>query len=94
LAVPAPAIFEIATEIRMGRVQLRVPSEAYFAALRKRVRVIPVSGVIAQHAGELPAPFHGDPMDRMIVATALVEDATLITADARILASGVCKTIW
>ncbi len=94
LAVPAPAIFEIATEIRKGRVQLRIPSEAYFTELRKRLRVIPVSDVIAQRAGELPSPFHGDPMDRLIVATAMVEDATLVTADARILASGVCKTIW
>lgn len=31
-------------------------------------------------AGELPAP-HGDPVDRMLVATALVRGITLMTAD-------------
>ncbi|MCD6225047.1 MAG: hypothetical protein J7K32_05915 [Deltaproteobacteria bacterium] len=32
--------------------------------------------------------FHGDPADRMILATALEYPATLVTADKRILAWG------
>jgi PIN domain nuclease of toxin-antitoxin system len=46
---------------------------------------IPVDGAIALRAaglGGLP----GDPMDRMIAATALERNATLLTADERLLA--------
>ena len=44
---------------------------------------IPVSGVIGVRAGML-AGLHGDPADRLIVATAL-EGHQLLTADRRIL---------
>lgn len=94
LALSAAAIFEIATEIRKGRMQLRVPVQSYFETMTRRLRVIPVSGEIARCAGELPRSFHNDPLDRLIVSTAIVEDATLITSDGPIRASGVCKTLW
>ncbi|HWE83365.1 MAG TPA: type II toxin-antitoxin system VapC family toxin [Terracidiphilus sp.] len=94
LALPAAAVFEIATEIRKGRIQLRVPVQTYFEKMTSRLRVIPVSGEIARCAGELPRSFHNDPLDRLIVSTAIVENATLITSDQPIRASGVCRTIW
>jgi PIN domain nuclease of toxin-antitoxin system len=37
-------------------------------------------------AAEMLEGFHGDPADRMIVATALQTDAMLLTADEKILA--------
>ena len=46
---------------------------------------IPVSGDIGIMAAELQ-DFPADPADRIIVATAMVRGATLITADASILA--------
>ena len=45
---------------------------------------IPVSGPIAVRASRL-SHIHGDPADRIIVATALESDRRLITADRRIL---------
>ena len=45
---------------------------------------IPLQGSTALRAGQLRA-FHGDPADRMIVATALEYPATLVTADKKIL---------
>jgi PIN domain nuclease of toxin-antitoxin system len=50
------------------------------AALRQGIQEISVDGEIAIAAGELPAA-HGDPVDRMLVATALVRGVTLMTAD-------------
>lgn len=44
----------------------------------------PVDGSIALQAAEL-AQFHGDPADRLIVATARAMGAKLVTADRRIL---------
>ena len=44
-----------------------------------------IDGVVAAQAGLLP-DLHGDPADRLIVATALAGDHELITADRKILA--------
>jgi PIN domain nuclease of toxin-antitoxin system len=49
------------------------------------VREIALSAEIAMRASEFD-DLHGDPLDRIIVATTLVEEATLLTADRPILA--------
>ena len=51
--------------------------------LAQGLREVPVDSVIAARAGEMP-DMHGDPADRIIVATAL-EGHLLITSDRRIL---------
>lgn len=43
---------------------------------------------IAADGTHLPGAFHGDPTDRIIVATARILGATLVTKDARILEYG------
>jgi PIN domain nuclease of toxin-antitoxin system len=48
------------------------------------VRELPLSAELAIRASELEY-LSGDPVDRFIVATALVEQAVLLTADALIL---------
>jgi PIN domain nuclease of toxin-antitoxin system len=40
------------------------------------------------------SPFHGDPADRLIVATALTHGAALVTKDERIREAGVVRTLW
>jgi len=52
--------------------------------LRLGVTEIPVTGEVAIAAVQL-SDFHHDPADRLITATALVNGATLLTADRRIL---------
>jgi PIN domain nuclease of toxin-antitoxin system len=47
---------------------------------------LPVSGDIAVQAARLN-PFHGDPADRLIAATAVLHSLTLLTADERLLGS-------
>ena len=44
-----------------------------------------VDFAIALEAYSLPEPFHRDPIDRVLVATARTYQATLLTADERIL---------
>jgi PIN domain nuclease of toxin-antitoxin system len=48
------------------------------------LREIPVSAEIAMRASRLEN-LPGDPIDRIVVATALVEDAVLLTADGSLL---------
>ena len=67
-----------------GRIQLPAELSAWRASLlREGLVEIPVDGAIAARAGSL-RDIHGDPADRLILATAL-EGHQLITADDRLL---------
>ncbi|MFQ5737660.1 MAG: type II toxin-antitoxin system VapC family toxin [Acidobacteriota bacterium] len=48
-------------------------------------RTIEISHEVAIGAYLLQAPFHKDPADRILVATARIHGLTLVTADARML---------
>jgi PIN domain nuclease of toxin-antitoxin system len=68
-----------------GRLELRHrPAELRSELLETGVVEIALTGDIALLAVELKN-LHGDPADRFITATAIVHDATLLTADARLL---------
>lgn len=54
---------------------------------------VPLTAAVAAEAGSLEN-FHGDPADRMIVATALYQDALLITKDRKITDYAAVKTAW
>jgi PIN domain nuclease of toxin-antitoxin system len=56
--------------------------------------VLPITANIALQAFELPASYPNDPVDRIIGATALIEDIPLLTADREIRKSGLVPTIW
>jgi PIN domain nuclease of toxin-antitoxin system len=58
------------------------------------VQVLELTPDIASTAAQLPSAVPSDPADRMIVATALVHAIPLVTKDARITESGVCRVIW
>jgi PIN domain nuclease of toxin-antitoxin system len=49
------------------------------------VQLAPLSPDIALESAALPSVFHGDPADRIIVATARIFDARLVTRDEKIL---------
>jgi PIN domain nuclease of toxin-antitoxin system len=58
------------------------------------VDLLTLSPAVAVKAASLPASFPGDPADRLIVATALIESAALVTRDGRIQQSGLVPTVW
>lgn len=55
---------------------------------------IPVDSAIAAKSVKLPPPLHKDPADRMIIATALEENAVLVTSDKRIIRYTHVQTLW
>ena len=78
-----------------GRAHLPLGASAGLVrAIERRLAAIPLTSTIAQCAAMLPDPFRGDSTDRIIAATAIVEDCLLITSDERIREANVCKTIW
>lgn len=94
IAISTASLYEIAYLIRVGRVLSSIPEQAFLARVRSRFNVFPISSEIAICAAQFSLPLHGDPLDRMIAATAVLENCTLITADRKLLDSGVCRTIW
>lgn len=85
LTVSAVTFWECANLSKLGRVTLRLPVAQWRDEfLAEGLREIPLDGRIAISAVDLGLP-HKDPADRFIVATALANDALLITADQTIL---------
>jgi PIN domain nuclease of toxin-antitoxin system len=85
LATSAFSFWETAMLITKNRLAIDYPA----AEFRRRVldagvQEIAVTGGIGIAAVELDG-LHADPADRIIVATALAHDATLVTADQRLL---------
>jgi PIN domain nuclease of toxin-antitoxin system len=85
LTVSAISFWEIAMLVQKKRVQIKMDLAAWRLNLLEQGLIeIPIHGAIALRAGQL-RDFHGDPADRIIVATAMENPATLITADEKIL---------
>ena len=59
-----------------------------------RLRIAALTPRIAYHSTTLPQPFHSDPADQIIVATAREENATIITKDRSIQAYDQVRTLW
>lgn len=96
IGVPAIECWEIATLVAKGRIALdRDPLDWIEQALAlPRVELVPLTPAIAVRSTQLGPDFHGDPADRLIVATALLEAATLVTKDAKIRAHAAVRSVW
>lgn len=92
----AISMFEIATALRRGRLELAIPPEQFLADLATLpdVSFAPVTVDIARTAGRLSADFPGDPADRLIVSTAIVLGASLVSADERLRRMPGLAVIW
>lgn len=79
--------WEIGMLVMKGRLGFGPPLQDFIRMLFDRFGVITatITPAIAAHAGALPATFHGDPADRVLVATAAAYGARLATRDRRIL---------
>jgi PIN domain nuclease of toxin-antitoxin system len=90
LAVSAISIWELAMLETKGRINLsRAIDEWVTAALTsKGVHLAQLTPEIAIESSRLPGEIHGDPSDRIIIATARVLGATLVTCDEQILRYG------
>jgi PIN domain nuclease of toxin-antitoxin system len=96
IGVPAIACLEVAALARRGRITLDQPVLDWMQAALAlpRVELLALSPAVAVNAVTLPESFPGDPADRLIVATALVERGTLVTRDDRIRRSALVPTVW
>jgi PIN domain nuclease of toxin-antitoxin system len=94
LACADITLWELAMLIERGRIQPGVEAREFIelALAAGPVEVLPVTPAIACRSVALPV--HGGPAARLIAATAIEHSAPLITADGRLLACPVVKTLW
>ncbi len=93
--VSAISALEIARLIHLGLLRLRHRFAEWkqFSLDELNAATLDVSHEIAWEAYNLPGKFHNDPADRVLVATALIANLTLITADDLILRYPHVKTL-
>lgn len=96
IGIPAICCLEVATHAARGRITLDRPTLDWLneALARPRVELLPLTPAVAVKAADLPATFPGDPADRLIVATAVLESASLITKDSRIRDFAGVRSVW
>jgi PIN domain nuclease of toxin-antitoxin system len=87
LRVAAITLWEVAMLASRGRLSLDLPLPRWIEAATSVSGLViePLEPRIAIESVQLPSQFHRDPADRMIVATARVTGAVLMTRDRRIL---------
>jgi PIN domain nuclease of toxin-antitoxin system len=94
LAISDITLFELSLLFRKKRFELAVEPESFLSEVERRFVILPITANIALQAFDLPKGYPNDPVDRLIGATALVEDIPLITADREIRKSRAFVTIW
>lgn len=94
LAVSCISSWEIALLVNKGKLALDAPLQEWLVHNEEMdfLSFIPVSNRIAVNSVTLD--MHGDPADRIIVATAQALAARLVTKDAKIIASKLVATVW
>lgn len=86
LVLSAACVMEIIIKHAAGRLKLQdAPQNLVAALLEDGVQPLDATVAHALRLATLP-PHHRDPFDRLLIAQALTEGLTLVTADAQILA--------
>ena len=95
LLVSDISLWEVATLQRLGRIRLTIPLREWLdkAVAPPLVRRYGISPAIAAELATLPDSFQRDPADRILVATARVFGATLLTQHRRIVDAALVDTL-
>jgi PIN domain nuclease of toxin-antitoxin system len=95
VGVCAITCWEIAMLVVRGRLELDRGVRAWLAHALDQpdVELVPLTPTIAVRAAQLQA-VHGDPADRMVLASALELHVDLVTKDRRLRRSKEVTTVW
>ncbi|MBE9195555.1 MULTISPECIES: type II toxin-antitoxin system VapC family toxin [Synechocystis] len=96
VGIPAISCWELAMLVSKERIQLSMDVQVWMdlAFQHPKVTLLPLTSEIAVLSTRLPGEFHGDPADRLIVATCLVNKSYLVTKDKKITSWNYLPVIW
>lgn len=88
--------WEVAMLTARGRLKLTMDVREWIAKSESLpfLRFIPVTNQISVKSVYLPGKLHSDPADRIIIATAIIQEAVLITADDKIRGYPHVEKLW
>ena len=93
--VSAVTAWEIAIKSAKGKLKLPSPPASWFPAMisHHRLALLTIDAATAIASTSLP-PIHGDPFDRLLVATAIEQRLCLVTPDRFIPRYPGLRTLW
>ena len=96
IGVAAVSLWELALLVEKGRLSLDRELLPWMqdALADPRIELLPLTPAVVVAAHQLRGALDGDPGDRIITATALIEGAKLLTKDIRITESGIVPVVW
>jgi PIN domain nuclease of toxin-antitoxin system len=96
IGVSAISMWELAMLVEKGRLSLDRELLQWIrdALSNPRVELVPLAPAVVATAHQLRGVLAGDPGDRIIVATAVVEGAKLVTKDGNITDSEIVPVVW
>ncbi len=86
LGISAISCWEVAKLVEYNRLGLPLPLSDWMAQALAYpgIRLLELTPEIAIESTQLPQPFHKDPADQIIVATARIHGIPLVTCDTKI----------
>ena len=90
------SIWEIAMLAKRKKIEID-DTAANFVRLfleSRNVTVLPISPEIAELSVNLGSEINNDPADRIIVATSIIKQAPIVTADTNLRDARMVETIW
>jgi PIN domain nuclease of toxin-antitoxin system len=96
LVVSVFSCWEIAKLVQKGKLKFSIPCGLWIeqAVRAEGVMIHALTPEICIESAELPGSFHGDPADQIIVATARLLGAPVLTCDRRILGYPHVPSLW
>jgi len=95
-AIASISMWEFAMMVNSGKVEINIPPDQWldYAVNKTGLKVYDLNPRIATESCNLPGKFHKDPADRIIAATARINDLAVVTKDKKITRYPYIKTIW
>lgn len=96
MLLSAISIWEFCKLVEKKRLVISCDTEEWInnAIVMPKFRIVQLTSTISYKSTSLPPPFHNDPADQIIVATAREENATILTSDHRILNYKNVRVLW
>lgn len=96
LVVSVFSAWETAKLVEKGKLRLSMPCREWVDAASRLdgLMLYPLTPEICVESTELPGSFHGDSADQIIVATARVLSAPIVTPDRRVVDYPHVATLW
>lgn len=90
------SFWEFCKLVELGRIKISCDALTWIKSALEipTLQCIDISPEIAYHSTTLPGDFHKDPVDQLLVSTARIHEATIITSDKSIKKYRHVKSLW